>query len=134
MGLLVDSTSLVEPSITSLGSVETGLWNGDKTINNFDQMPSDSTDLLVDNQTGQEQTDEVGQYTSLPRTLTLETSSQKILASISTGGSGSGSSTGGSDETHDNSGSLENIGAPVNMKLCTLFGSFIAVSFVVGTL
>lgn len=127
MGLLVDSsTSLVQPSITSLSTIETGMNSmgaNDNTIVNLAQGSEASTDLLVDE--NDSQTDKVGQYSSKPRTLTLETGSESILSSSATA------------DINNNSGSLEsseNLASPVNVKLYSLIGSFMVVSFVIGSM
>lgn len=85
----------------------------------FTQLKAES--LLVDQGS---QTDQVGSYTSQPRTLTLETASDSIL-SISTG------VTANSGSLDQDSNSNDGV---VNGKLSMMLVAFLGVSLVLGGL
>lgn len=85
----------------------------------FTQLKAES--LLVDQGS---QTDQVGSYTSQPRTLTLETASDSIL-SISTG------VTANSGSLDQDSNSNDGV---VNGKISMMLVAFLGVSLVLGGL
>ncbi|CAH6720752.1 hypothetical protein CLIB1444_04S07118 [[Candida] jaroonii] len=113
MSLLVDTTSLVQPSISSLNHLQ---------VSTILKDLSNSNSLLIDD-TATAQTDLIGSYTSEPRTLTLQSASESI---ISISGSASSDS--------ENSGSLEALGTNCSVKLYYLMSGFIVVSLFVGSL
>lgn len=119
MGLLVDSTSLVQPSVTSLATAQT--YAGDKTLDDVN-FAMESIGLLIDQQPSL--ADLVGLYTSKPRTLQLETASESVLSSSTA-------------SMESNSGSLEaneNFAPVVGVKMLMMLGCFMVVSLVVGSL
>lgn len=112
MSLLVDTTSLVQPSISSLNHLQ---------VSTILKDLSNSNSLLID-ETATATSDLIGSYTSQPRTLTLQSASESII-SISASG-----------ESESHSGSLEASGTNVNVKLYYLMSGFIVVSLFVGSL
>lgn len=114
MSLLVDTVSLIQPTVTSL--------EGLKLVSSVNKQMSASSELLVENTASV--SDWLG--SSSISTLSLVSASESIIQSSSTGLGSSKS---------DDSGSLEaNVGNVNRSKMTLLMSGFLVVSFLVGTL
>lgn len=131
MSILTDSvgstTTLIQPSVSSLSNVQTVTSMADSNI--YKNAQSQSNALLVDDQV---ETNEMGSYTSQPRTLKLETASDSSLSASSTSAASKSSSSGnsGSIDAQDNMA----VSVNANTTLVKTLILFTIISFFMSTI